>query len=388
MRPMTFAPALGWIAGGAIAALMLAFAVAVVVVHVRRRRSSDETLTACIRRVIMFLLAAVMMLTPSIVTTTTSRAINATDVMVAVDVTGSMAVKDAEYGSSGTISRLDAAKRIVKGITSTYADSSFAALRFGASGTLDVPLTPDSIAIDGWADTLAVESTSTSAGSSLDTPLDQLMLSLKSIRDQHPDDIIVLYVITDGEQTSDTARRSYSALRRYLDDSFTIGVGSDAGGKIPMASDGTATGQQSDGQWVTDPTTGKPGISKLDEATLESIAYQTADVLEAMEKDSGIDLKSLKVDGGASANDFLMQFQADIVNTQVRRPACIETTALGAAYLAGLAVGYWKNRDEIRENWQIGASFAPEMDEEDCKKLLKGWHRAVKCALAWAEDEI
>ena len=123
-------------------------------------------------------------------------------------------------------------------------------------------------------------------------------------------------------------------------------------------------------------------------ATLESIAYQTADVLEAMEKDSGIDLKSLKVDGGASANDFLMQFQADIVNTQVRRPACIETTALGAAYLAGLAVGYWKNRDEIRENWQIGASFAPEMDEEDCKKLLKGWHRAVKCALAWAEDEI
>ena len=90
----------------------------------------------------------------------------------------------------------------------------------------------------------------------------------------------------------------------------------------------------------------------------------------------------------ASANDFLMQFQADIVNTQVRRPACIETTALGAAYLAGLAVGYWKNRDEIRENWQIGASFAPEMDEEDCKKLLKGWHRAVKCALAWAEDEI
>ena len=92
-------------------------------------------------------------------------------------------------------------------------------------------------------------------------------------------------------------------------------------------------------------------------ATLESIAYQTADVLEAMEKDSGIDLKSLKVDGGASANDFLMQFQADIVNTQVRRPACIETTALGAAYLAGLAVGYWKNRDEIRENWQIGALF-------------------------------
>ena len=115
---------------------------------------------------------------------------------------------------------------------------------------------------------------------------------------------------------------------------------------------------------------------------------QTADVLEAMEKDSGIDLKSLKVDGGASANDFLMQFQADIVNTQVRRPACIETTALGAAYLAGLAVGYWKNRDEIRENWQIGAAFAPQMEETQRRQLLKGWHRAVKCALAWAEDEV
>ena len=123
-------------------------------------------------------------------------------------------------------------------------------------------------------------------------------------------------------------------------------------------------------------------------ASLESVAYQTYDVLKAMESDTGHTVSELKVDGGASANDFLMQFQADIVNTQVRRPACIETTALGAAYLAGLAVGYWKNRDEIRENWQIGASFAPEMDEEDCKKLLKGWHRAVKCALAWAEDEI
>lgn len=113
------------------------------------------------------------------------------------------------------------------------------------------------------------------------------------------------------------------------------------------------------------------------------------DVLgNALEKDSGIDLKSLKVDGGASANDFLMQFQADIVNTQVRRPACIETTALGAAYLAGLAVGYWKNRDEIRENWQIGAAFAPQMEETQRRQLLKGWHRAVKCALAWAEDEV
>ena len=121
-------------------------------------------------------------------------------------------------------------------------------------------------------------------------------------------------------------------------------------------------------------------------ATLESIAYQTADVLRAMEQDSGIRLKGLKVDGGASANDFLMQFQADIVDTQVHRPECIETTALGAAYLAGLAVGYWKDREEIRANWRIGKVFGPMMEQEKRERLLKGWKRAVRCALAWSEE--
>ncbi|HBA47327.1 MAG TPA: glycerol kinase, partial [Lachnospiraceae bacterium] len=122
-------------------------------------------------------------------------------------------------------------------------------------------------------------------------------------------------------------------------------------------------------------------------ATLESIAYQTADVLQAMEQDSGIRLKSLKVDGGASANDFLMQFQADVVDTLVHRPECIETTALGAAYLAGLAVGYWQDREEIRANWQIGRVFEPVMEDGKRQDLLKGWKRAVRCALVWAEEE-
>ena len=122
-------------------------------------------------------------------------------------------------------------------------------------------------------------------------------------------------------------------------------------------------------------------------ATLESIAYQSVDVLRAMEADSGICLKSLKVDGGASANNFLMQFQADIMDTEVHRPECIETTALGAAYLAGLATGYWKDRKEIRENWQLGQSFEPKMSEESRKKLLKGWKKAVRCALAWTGEE-
>lgn len=122
-------------------------------------------------------------------------------------------------------------------------------------------------------------------------------------------------------------------------------------------------------------------------ATLESIAYQAYDVIKVMEEDAGVRLNVLKVDGGASANNMLMQFQADINNTIVHRPKCIETTALGAAYLAGLATGYWKSKDEIKENWQLGRAFESEMDEEKRNQLLKGWKRAVRCAIAWAEDD-
>ncbi len=121
-------------------------------------------------------------------------------------------------------------------------------------------------------------------------------------------------------------------------------------------------------------------------AVLESVAYQSVDVLKAMEEDAGIPLEELKVDGGASANDFLMQFQADITGQAVHRPNCIETTALGAAYLAGLSVGYWKDKEEIRANWQLGKRFDVSMDNETRETLVKGWKRAVRCALAWAED--
>ena len=121
-------------------------------------------------------------------------------------------------------------------------------------------------------------------------------------------------------------------------------------------------------------------------ATLESIAYQAKDVIHAMEEDAGVTLNGLRVDGGASANNMLVQFQADIIDAAVLRPECIETTALGAAYLAGLAAGYWKDRDEIRENWQLGRRFEPVMDAGERKKLLRGWQRAVRCARLWAED--
>ena len=122
-------------------------------------------------------------------------------------------------------------------------------------------------------------------------------------------------------------------------------------------------------------------------ATLESIAYQSSDVFRAMEEDAGVKIKGLKVDGGASANNFLMQFQADIMDTFVRRPHCVETTALGAAYLAGLATGYYENKDEIRKNWQLGRLFEPDMEGEKREKKLKGWKRAVKCTLDWANEE-
>ncbi len=121
-------------------------------------------------------------------------------------------------------------------------------------------------------------------------------------------------------------------------------------------------------------------------AALEAIAYQTSDVLNAMEQDSKIKLNTLKIDGGASANNFLAQFQADIINVQVERPACVETTALGAAYLAGLATGYWRDKEEIRENWKLGASFTPSADV-DREKLLKGWHKAVACTRMLGEED-
>lgn len=127
--------------------------------------------------------------------------------------------------------------------------------------------------------------------------------------------------------------------------------------------------------------------AQLIRATLESLAYQTCDICRAMESDAGVALTRLRVDGGASANDFLMQFQSNILGAEVLRPACIETTALGAAYLAGLAVGYWKDTADIRQNRQTGRVFLPEMRDATRAKLLKGWNRALTTALAWADME-
>ncbi len=122
-------------------------------------------------------------------------------------------------------------------------------------------------------------------------------------------------------------------------------------------------------------------------ATLESIAYQVNDVIQAMKADSGIALSALKVDGGASANNFLMQTQADMIDAPVNRPACVETTAMGAAYLAGLAVGYWASKDDVRENWAIDAVFTPTLAADVRAKKIKGWNKAVTYAYNWAKDD-
>ncbi|MBX7169463.1 MAG: glycerol kinase GlpK [Pyrinomonadaceae bacterium] len=122
-------------------------------------------------------------------------------------------------------------------------------------------------------------------------------------------------------------------------------------------------------------------------AALDSIAFQTMDVLQAMETDSGISIKELRVDGGATVNNGLMQFQSDILNTKVVRPKITETTALGAAYLAGLAVNFWENIEEIQSQWQVDKEFSPTMENEKRTKLAKDWQRAVNAAKAWANDE-
>ncbi|KIR03013.1 Glycerol kinase [Lachnospiraceae bacterium TWA4] len=131
------------------------------------------------------------------------------------------------------------------------------------------------------------------------------------------------------------------------------------------------------------------GVNKyhIIRATLESLAYQANDVLQAMKADSGIELEALKVDGGASANNLLMQYQADMINAPVNRPSCVETTAMGAAYLAGLAVGYWASKEDVIKNWSIDRVFNPSIDPAVREEKIKGWNKAVKYAYGWAKED-
>jgi glycerol kinase len=129
------------------------------------------------------------------------------------------------------------------------------------------------------------------------------------------------------------------------------------------------------------------GKAHIVRAALESIAYQVRDVVSAMQEDSGDKISELRVDGGASINNFLMQFQSDMLNTKVTRPEIMETTALGAAYLAGLASGFWESTDELKKQWKADQSYLPNISVENREELLKDWHKAVKRSLAWLEHE-
>ena len=180
-----------------------------------------------------------------------------------------------------------------------------------------------------------------------------------------------LRVIESSPQSQEYAKKTADTQGVYVVPAFT-GLGApwwkaDARGMVTGITRGTSR-------------------EHLVRATLEAVCYQSHDVIHAMEEDTGGRLGSLKVDGGASANDLLMQFQADLEDVTTVRPACIETTALGAAYLAGLATGYWKDRKELLHNWKEERVFHPRMDSETRRKLLAGWHRAVRAAIAWGQD--
>jgi glycerol kinase len=179
-------------------------------------------------------------------------------------------------------------------------------------------------------------------------------------------------LIDDAAETASLARSVDSTDGVYLVPAFT-GLGAPHW-------DGRARGTI---VWMTRGTR-KEHIVR---ATLESIAYQTRDVAEAMEADSGVETTSLRVDGGAVKNNFLCQLQADVIQTEIVRPVVDETTALGSAYAAGLAVGYWDDLDSLRDNWQIDADFQPEKDPSEVNDLYDRWDDAVERSLDWAEDE-
>ena len=286
LKSVTFEPALGWLAGGLLAGLLLLLAIAMVIHGLHEGRDTDADRWALTRRTAMVLILALMVLTPSTVSKTTNKAVNATDVFIAVDVTGSMAVKDAGYGDQEGISRLEAARTAVHDLTRIYPDASFSALSFGASASVDLPLTPDVRAVDNWARGLATEPTSQSSGSSLDAPLDRLSLVLKQTKDRHPDDRILLYLISDGEQTGPDERRSFSVLREGLDDAFVLGTGSAKGGMVPLSSD--VGGSDGDG-WVTDPKTGQPGISAMNPKILKAMADEMSGHYQSLAKGTAVD---------------------------------------------------------------------------------------------------
>lgn len=253
---------------------------------------TNETVGMRIRRFVICILLSICVLCPCVMRNTIHRSLSATNVLFVLDVTGSMKVKDAGYASYKNIERIQTAKLIINKVTKSYPNASFAGIRFGTSTSVDVPLTPDANAIENWVNTVQTEPTGISSGTSLDAPIDQTLLTAKAIRDSHPEDVNVLYLISDGEETTARKRRTFSSLRAYINHAFVITVGSKEGGKIPVSkdtledsdnsdtsdsaddssSDSSSASSKSSSSWVIDPSTGNPGISKTDDKNMKNIA--------------------------------------------------------------------------------------------------------------------
>lgn len=295
---ITFEPPFGWMIASILLVLLCIFAVWQVVQFVvaanNRKRgtfTSDITLTATIRRILLCITLVAIALFPSVPLPHASRSVQKTDIVIAVDTTGSMAVSDAGYGQQDNITRLQASQLAVADILKNYPNMSYAALSSGSYASLDVPLTPDSMAITNWAQTLRVEPTGVSTGSDMNTLLDKLLLTLRDIRKTHSDDALIVIVLSDGEQTSEKNRRTFSSLRQYVDDAVVYGVGSSQGGRIPVIKSGLTDETQNE-QWIIDPDTGQPGISKMDAKALTAIADEMGGAVIELHKGSTADYVS------------------------------------------------------------------------------------------------
>lgn len=276
---MAFSPIFdSWIVFAVVTAAIVVVVTFGLISWIRHRAGSEVGVLTWIRRIGIGLVLCSLCAGPTMVSASTSTAVSSTTVVIAVDVTGSMAVGDAQYGSSTRITRLSAARKAVDDLVSMYAGAHFEAISFGSSSSVDVPSTSDAQAVRAWARGLEVEPTSVSAGSSLSQPLDTLIRTMQTIHAHSPKAPIALYYISDGEQTSRGGRRTFSTLRQFVTTGAAIGVGSENGGRVPLVTAANAhrismsSTPIAPNGYVTDPMTRKPGISHMSARELGSIA--------------------------------------------------------------------------------------------------------------------
>lgn len=279
MNLFEFRPVVGgWVGTIVFDAVIVAAFLYGVIRFARTHANNDARVIDWVRRGLITLTLIAMSVGPTVLEHSSTQAVNKTDVFFAVDITGSMAVDDATNGSTTKETRLAAAKQSIKKLVSMYPGASFAGISFGNSANLGVPPTTDAQAVTNWLNDLDTEPTAVSAGSNLDEPLDMLLTSMQAAHSQDPNAAIVLYYISDGEQTSSQPRRTFASLRQFVDAGAVLGVGTTEGGKVPEVTaqqeeTGTAgTKAPTNNQWVINPQTKQPAVSHMDPSTLKAIA--------------------------------------------------------------------------------------------------------------------